>query len=157
MRLFLPLVTDLRELYQEVILDHARSPRNHRALEGEDVQQAQGYNPLCGDRLTVFVRVADGRVEDVAFQGTGCAISQASASVMTEALRGKTEREVEELFGRFHGLVTGESPDPGAPELGKMSVFQGVSDYPTRVKCAILAWHAVRAAMASADDVVTTE
>lgn len=147
---------DLRELYQEVILDHNRRPRNFRALEGAN-HKAEGYNPLCGDRVTVYLRTEGDRIQDVTFQGSGCAISKASASLMTDALKGKTLAEATVLFNLFHQLVT--APDPAGPSeaLGKLSVFSGVRDYPVRVKCASLAWHTLRAAMEAKSDVVSTE
>lgn len=149
-------MSDLDELYQEVILDHNRRPRNFRAIADASKQQ-EGYNPLCGDRLTLYVVVRDGVVADVAFQGSGCAISKASASLMTEALKGRPVAEARELFERFHRMITSA---PGSPvdDLGKLSVLAGVRDYPTRVKCASLAWHTLKAAVA--DDPagpVTTE
>ena len=129
----------LRELYQEVILDHTKNPRNFRELENAS-HDAKGHNPLCGDRLSLYILVEDGVIRDVSFKGAGCAISTASASMMTEALKGKTEAEAEALFGAFHDVVTGKE---GADEeaLGKLAVFAGVRDYPVRVKCATLAWH----------------
>lgn len=141
--------TELRELYQEVILDHSKRPRNFREIP-EATSRAEGFNPLCGDRATVFVRLAGDVVEDVSFKGAGCSISTASASLMTEALRGKTRAEALALFERFHALVTND-PSRGrenaAPELGKLSVFAGVSEFPVRVKCASLPWHTFRAAL----------
>lgn len=149
-------MSDLDELYQEVILDHNRRPRNFRAIADASKQQ-EGYNPLCGDRLTLYVVVRDGVLADVAFQGSGCAISKASASLMTEALKGRPVAEARELFERFHRMVTSA---PGSPvdDLGKLSVLAGVRDYPTRVKCASLAWHTLKAAVADdAAGPVTTE
>jgi nitrogen fixation NifU-like protein len=149
----------LRELYQEVILDHSKNPRNFRELPGAP-RTARGYNPLCGDRLTLFLGVRDGVVEDASFLGTGCAISTASASMMTEALKGKTEAEAEKLFDSFHRLVTGASalPEPADDEvLGKLAVFAGVRDYPVRVKCATLAWHTMRSALQERNEAVSTE
>lgn len=141
-------MSDLGELYQSVILDHNRHPRNCGPLAGAD-REAEGYNPLCGDRLRVWVRFGDGDViEAVNFEGTGCAISQASASLMTTAIRGRTRSEALELFDRFHALVAGEEGDRPAG-LGKLAVFAGVRAYPSRVKCASLAWHALRSALAS--------
>jgi nitrogen fixation NifU-like protein len=148
-------MTDLADLYQEVILDHNRRPRNFRALDAASHTQ-EGYNPLCGDRLTLYVRLDGDRIADVAFQGTGCAISKASASLMTEALKGKTVDEARALFDRFHEMVT-SPPDTAAPDLGKLSVFAGVREYPTRVKCASLAWHTMKAAVAGEHGTVTTE
>jgi nitrogen fixation protein NifU and related proteins len=136
----------LSELYQSVILEHNRSPRNYRVLQDAN-RRAEGNNPLCGDQLTVWLKLEDDVVRDVAFQGSGCAISRASASLMTGAVKGKTRREVDELFQRFHRLVTGRSSPGEAETLGKLAVFSGVSAFPVRVKCASLAWHAVRAAL----------
>ena len=142
-------MSELGELYQEVILDHNRRPRNFRAIE--DGRSQEGYNPLCGDRLTLYVKVEGDRVADVAFQGVGCAISKASASLMTEAVKGKTIAEARALFERFHDMVT-SSPETDAPDLGKLSVLSGVREYPTRVKCASLAWHTMKAALSGAED-----
>ncbi len=146
--------TDVRELYQQVILDHSRRPRNFRALDGT-AHTADGYNPLCGDKVTVYVSLVGDRVQDVSFQGAGCAISTASASVMTEVVKGKSRAEVEELFQRFHALVTGAAQP--AETLGKLAVFGGVSEFPTRVKCAVLAWHTLRAAVEGGSATVSTE
>lgn len=148
---------DLRELYQEVILDHHKRPRNCRRPHDAN-KHAEGFNPLCGDKVTVFVRVEDGVVRDIAFQGTGCAISTASASMMTESLKGKSEAEVLEIFNRFHELVTGKTPaDADTSGLGKLAVFAGVREYPVRVKCATLAWHTMRAALEGSPETVATE
>jgi nitrogen fixation NifU-like protein len=138
-------MSELRELYQEMILEHSRSPRNRRAMEGEE-KHADGYNPLCGDEVTVYVKLDGERIVDVSFQGTGCAISTASASLLTEILRGKSRAEAEAIFARFHDLVTGKSGE--LRDLGKLQVFAGVSEFPARVKCATLAWHTLRAALA---------
>ena len=149
----------LRELYQEVILDHSRNPRNFHELEGAP-RTAKRHNPLCGDRLTLFLDVRDGVVVDAAFQGAGCAISTASASMMTESLKGKTEAEAEALFESFHRLVTGKSalPEPVDDEvLGKLAVFAGVRDYPVRVKCATLAWHTLHNALSGTGETARTE
>ena len=151
---------ELDDLYQQVILDHNKRPRNFRTMEGG--RKAEGYNPLCGDRLTVFLEVDDNDViRDASFQGSGCAISKASASLMTEVLKGKPRAEVEALFEGFHTLVTGREPsrDAGQPEpdLGKLRVFSGVREFPMRVKCATLAWHTMRAALEDRADVATTE
>src|SRR5687768_2320771 len=133
-------MSDLRDLYQEVILDHYKRPRNFRKLEGK-VRHVDGHNPLCGDRLTVYAQVEDGLVKDLSFEGSGCAISTASASLMTESLRGKTPQEAEELFHKFHDLVTGDPETiPDTEGLGKLEVFAGVREFPARVKCASLAW-----------------
>jgi nitrogen fixation protein NifU and related proteins len=138
-------MASLSELYQNVILEHNRSPRNYRIMEDAD-SQAEGNNPLCGDRLTVWLKVDGDVISDVSFQGLGCAISRASASLMTGAVKGKTRGEADAMFQRFHRLVTG-TPDSDSETLGKLAVFSGVSEYPTRVKCASLAWHALRAAL----------
>ena len=149
------MMSDLGDLYQEVILDHNRRPRNFRTIEDASHTQ-QGYNPLCGDRLTLYVKLDGDRIQDVAFQGSGCAISKASASLMTEALKGKTVAEARELFQKFHEMVT-SSPDTDAADLGKLSVLAGVREYPTRVKCASLAWHTLKAAVAGEEGTVSTE
>jgi nitrogen fixation NifU-like protein len=141
---------DLRELYQEVILDHSKRPRNFHELPSA-TGHAEGFNPLCGDRATVYVELQDGVVRDVSFVGKGCSISTASASLMTEALKGKTRAEVEALFERFHRLIT-SAPDEAAlhadPALGKLAVFSGVCEFPVRVKCASLPWHTLKQALA---------
>ena len=148
-------MNDLRDLYQEVILDHNRRPRNFGPLPTAN-RRAEGHNPLCGDRVTVYLDLADGRLQDVAFQGSGCAISTASASLMTEALKGLTLEEARGLFKGFHDLVTLGAAE-GSPDLGKLAVFTGVREYPMRVKCATLAWHALMAALDAQDLPVTTE
>ncbi len=148
---------ELRELYQEVILDHAKRPRNFREIPAA-TGKADGFNPLCGDKATIFLELEGDVVKDVSFKGAGCSISTASASMMTEALRGKPRAEAEALFERFHRLVTSDSsraqPDP-APELGKLAVFSGVSEFPVRVKCASLPWHTFKAALAGAGQAST--
>jgi nitrogen fixation NifU-like protein len=155
-----PISDDLRSLYQEVILDHYKRPRNFGPLAGAD-HTAEGYNPLCGDQVKVSVRIENDRVADAHFEGAGCAISTASASLMTEAVKGKTLEEAEELFQKFHGLVSGKDAprEPGGAddeeELGKLEVLGGVRDYPVRIKCATLAWHALRAALHGGDKVTT--
>lgn len=139
-------MSSLTELYQNVILEHNRSPRNYRVMDAPN-RQAEGNNPLCGDQLTVWLKMDGDVISDVSFQGLGCAISRASASLMTAAVKGKSQREAEELFERFHRLVTGKAA-PAEPEtLGKLAVFSGVSGYPTRIKCASLPWHTLRAAL----------
>ena len=147
---------DLRDLYQEVILDHSRKPRNYRAIEGAD-RVALGHNPLCGDRVTIYVKLDGDRLADVAFEGQGCAISKASASLMTETLKGRSRAEAEVLFENFHELVTGEASPDRTKELGKLAVLEGVSDFPIRVKCATLAWHTLRNALQGREETVSTE
>jgi nitrogen fixation NifU-like protein len=150
---------ELRDLYQEVIFDHNRTPRNFHKLPGAN-RHAEGFNPLCGDQLSVYLKVSDQDViEDVSFEGRGCAISTASASIMTETLKGKTVRQADTLFENFHRLVTGQGVDAAAPaaDLGKLQVLTGVRDYPARVKCATLAWHTVQAALKNAATTVSTE
>ena len=150
-------MSDLRELYQQVILDHNRQPKNSRAMDGEHCE-ADGHNPLCGDKLRVFVRVVDGVIEDVSFLGEGCAISKSSASLMTQRLKGKTVAEAKEVYEEFHDMVTG-APGEHAPseKLGKLAVFQGVCEFPVRVKCATLPWHTLNAALDDGHQTVTTE
>ncbi|MCC6751933.1 MAG: SUF system NifU family Fe-S cluster assembly protein [Deltaproteobacteria bacterium] len=155
--------SDLRDLYQEMILDHNKRPRNYRALECATCH-ADGYNPLCGDQVTIYLDLEGGVVKDIGFVGSGCAISKASASMMTESLKGKTLAEVEDLFERFHQLVTGEpcksceraEAQPHV-DLGKLEAFSGVSEYPARVKCATLPWHTLQAALRHEGAPVTTE
>lgn len=139
--------TSLIDLYQEVVIDHAKQPRNFRKLVGA-TNTAEGFNPLCGDQLTLFVKVADGVIEDIAFQGTGCAISKASASLMTAALKGKKQDEALALFGRVHTLLTqGPSGEVKPEDVGKLAALSGVWKFPMRVKCATLAWHTLRDAL----------
>ena len=146
---------ELRELYQSVILDHNRRPRNFARPAGAN-REAHGHNPLCGDRIDVFARVDDGVLADVGFQGSGCAISKASASLMTEAVKGKPLAEVERLFEGFHRVVTADARAPvDAAPLGKLGVLAGVREFPMRVKCATLAWHTLRAALAGGHDATT--
>jgi nitrogen fixation protein NifU and related proteins len=147
-------MSDLRDLYQETILDHNKRPRNFKKLEDAN-RSADGYNPLCGDKVKVYLRVEDGKVKDLSFEGSGCAISKASASVMTESLKGKTVQEVDAIFKRFRDLVMGKSGE--ADDLGKLVVFSGVCEFPTRVKCATLAWHALQAALQGSPEAVSTE
>jgi len=148
---------ELKELYQQVILDHNKSPRNFRKMENAS-SQAEGYNPLCGDHIDVYVLVEDGIVKDVSFNGEGCAISKASASVMTSMLKGKSKEEAEKLFNKFHNLVTGKlGDDMDVDELGKLAVFAGVQEFPIRVKCASLAWHTLMSALEDKEKKVTTE
>jgi nitrogen fixation NifU-like protein len=149
-------MSDLRELYQEVILDHYKKPRNFRALEA--ARHVEGYNPLCGDKVTVYVKLEGDVVRDVSFQGSGCAISTASASMMTESLKGKTRAQAEALFQSFHALLTGKAAaDDAGSNLGKLEVFSGVREFPVRVKCATLAWHTFHAALEGENKTVSTE
>jgi nitrogen fixation protein NifU and related proteins len=147
---------DLRDIYQEVILEHAKAPRNYRVLEPPALN-AEGFNPLCGDRCTVYLALQGDVIRDIAFQGSGCAISRASASMMTQSMKGKTKSEAEELFEVFHRMLTGPSGDPDRPHLGKLEVFAGVSAFPARVKCATLAWHTFTAALHGDHEPVSTE
>ncbi|MEW6312969.1 MAG: Fe-S cluster assembly sulfur transfer protein SufU [Pseudomonadota bacterium] len=145
---------DLRELYQEVIFDHYRKPRNFRHMDDAN-RQAQGYNPLCGDKVTVLLRLEDGLIRDASFEGAGCAISIASASLMTDILKGKSEAEALRLMDDFHGMVTGVAAS--AADVGKLRALAGVREFPQRVKCATLAWHTLRAALENSQETVTTE
>jgi nitrogen fixation NifU-like protein len=145
---------ELQDLYQEVILDHNRQPRNFRALDG--ARKAEGHNPLCGDRLTVYLRVDDGVITDVSFQGSGCAISKASASLMTEAIKGKSIGDASRLFDRFQQMIT-SPPDSPVDHLGKLTALAGVRQFPIRVKCAGLPWHTLRSALDSREEMVSTE
>ena len=148
---------DLRDLYQDVILEHSKAPRNFRALASAN-RKAEGFNPLCGDRFTVYLDLEGDAIRDISFQGSGCAISKASASMMTQSLKGKSKADAEKLFGRFHDMVTGHEPsDNEQAELGKLTVFSGVSEFPVRVKCATLAWHTLQAALEGKQDSVSTE
>jgi nitrogen fixation NifU-like protein len=149
-------MSDLTELYQELIKDHSKKPRNFRALPAPAVH-LEGYNPLCGDRFTVYLTMDGDVVKDVSFQGTGCAISTASASMMTQALKGMSRAEAETLFKKFHQLVTGEASEAAGEELGKLAVFSGVRKFPVRVKCATLAWHTFHAALEGEAQTVSTE
>jgi nitrogen fixation NifU-like protein len=148
-------MSDLRDLYQEVILDHNRQPRNCYAMDCA-TRSADGHNPLCGDIVKVYLRIEDGLIEEISFQGEGCAICTASTSLMTEAVKGKRVEEARDLFEEFHHMLTGVAAEQGL-ELGKLKVFEGVREYPVRVKCATLAWHTLNAAMDNEDDPVTTE
>lgn len=139
------MTADLNDLYQEVILDHNRRPRNFHAI-ADASHSAEGYNPLCGDRLTVYLKLDGARIADVSFEGAGCAISKASASLMTDALKGRTVEEARSLFDRFHRMVT-TPPDEAVEDLGKLSALAGVREFPVRVKCASLAWHTLHAAL----------
>jgi nitrogen fixation protein NifU and related proteins len=150
-------MSDLRELYQQVILDHNRKPRNFRTLEGAN-RRAKGENPLCGDQITLSLKVEDGVIKDAAFQGSGCAISRAAASMMTASVIGTREAEAEALFERVHAMLTGETNgDVVARDLGKLVVFAGIREFPSRVKCATLPWHTLRAALSDVAEPVSTE
>lgn len=150
-------MSDLRDLYQELILDRNRKPRNFGPLS-EANRSVQGVNPLCGDRITVHLQLDDDQVKDIRFEGSGCAISIASASVMTESLKGQTESAAMTLFERFHQMVAAsDDAAGGAPDMGKLAAFAGVRDYPARVKCATLPWHALRAALTGGARAVSTE
>jgi nitrogen fixation NifU-like protein len=149
-------MSELRELYQAVVLDHYKKPRNFRVLAGAN-RSAAGHNPLCGDKVTVYLKVEDGVVKEIGFQGSGCAISTASASMMTESLKGKTLAEAETLFKNFHALVTSPSGEGSASGLGKLAVFSGVREFPVRVKCATLPWHTLQAALRDDANPVSTE
>ena len=150
-------MADLRDLYQELILEHSKAPRNYRELKEAD-HKAEGFNPLCGDHFTVYLRLEGDAIRDIAFQGSGCAISKASASMMTQSLKGKTKAEAEALFEKFHNVVIGHPEANGnQTELGKLAVFSGVSEFPTRVKCATLAWHTLQAALEGKQEEVSTE
>ena len=148
-------MSELSELYQQVILDHNKKPRNFRKLENAN-HTAEGYNPLCGDHLTVYLNVEDDLVQDVGFEGSGCAISKASASMMTQAVKGKSGEEVERLFKEFHSMVTGElDEDTEENSLGNLKIFAGVREFPVRVKCATLPWHTMHAALHKQEQVST--
>lgn len=149
-------MSELRDLYQEVIIDHARRPRNFGPLEGAS-HHGEGFNPLCGDKLKLWIDVKDGVVADARFEGSGCAISTASASLLTETVKHKTLAEAHALFEVFHALVTGREPADDAPELGKLQVFAGVCEFPARVKCASLAWHTLETTLERPGAVVSTE
>ena len=148
---------ELRDLYQEIILDHNKSPRNFRSMPDPD-RRVEAFNPLCGDHYTIYLRLNDGVITDVSFEGAGCAISKASASLMSSMVKGRTKEEAEKLFGIFHRLVTGEPVTPPEAEaIGKLAAFANVSEFPARVKCASLAWHTLHAAVTGGGDTVSTE
>ncbi|HEX4038855.1 MAG TPA: SUF system NifU family Fe-S cluster assembly protein [Acidobacteriaceae bacterium] len=146
---------ELRDLYQEVILEHSKAPRNYKEPAATN-HKAEGYNPLCGDRFTVYLEMDGDKIRDIGFQGAGCAISRASASMMTQSVKGKTKAEAEKIFHLFHDLVTGQTHEHEA-ELGKLAVFSGVSEFPMRVKCATLAWHTLEAALEGKQENISTE
>ena len=149
-------MSDLRALYQEIILEHNKNPRNFRKMP-EATQMLEGYNPLCGDHYTLYLKIVNDTIVDISFEGSGCAISKASASVMTTLLKGRTKNEAEKTFERFHSLVTGELKDVSFETLGKLGAFAGVSEFPARVKCASLAWHTMHSALDAKSEVVSTE
>jgi nitrogen fixation protein NifU and related proteins len=149
-------MADLDDLYQEVILDHNKSPRNFRSM-AEANRKAEGYNPLCGDHVTVYVRLEDGLIKDISFEGSGCAISKASASLMTAELKGKNEADARQLFDSVHKMLTGDSDREAAGKVGKLAILSGVCKFPARVKCASLAWHTVHAALSGQERPATTE
>lgn len=146
-------MSDLRDLYQEVILEHSKAPRNFHGLPNAD-HKADGNNPLCGDQFTVYLHMDGNAITDISFQGAGCAISKASASMMTQIVKGKSREEAEKLFHRFHQMVTGQEPLKNGEDIGKLAVFAGVSEYPARVKCATLAWHTLQAALEGENEAV---
>ena len=149
-------MSELSELYQQVILDHNKKPRNFRRLETAN-RTAEGYNPLCGDQLTVYLQLEDEVVKDVSFEGSGCAISKAAASMMTQSVKGKTKQEAEALFNEFHRMVTGELDEETTPHnLGRLTIFSGVREFPARVKCASLSWHTMHAALNN-QEIISTE
>ena len=147
---------DLKELYQEVIVDHNRSPRNFHAM-ADATRSLEGFNPLCGDRLTLYVKLDGERVSDISFNGSGCAISTASASLMTEAMKGKSRAEAGQIFKDFHGMLTGSAPHVDPAAFGKLAVLAGVREYPSRIKCATLCWHTLHALIDGANAPVSTE
>ncbi|MCP5468863.1 MAG: SUF system NifU family Fe-S cluster assembly protein [Deltaproteobacteria bacterium] len=150
-------MSELRELYQEVILDHNKHPRNFHEMP-EATCYAEGYNPLCGDQLTLYVKLgADQKIEDLSFVGSGCAISKASASLMTDELKGKSVKEAKNIFEKFHAMVTAKPGEETSFDLGKLSVLAGVCEFPARVKCASLAWHTLNSALKGEEETVTTE
>jgi nitrogen fixation NifU-like protein len=149
-------MSDLRALYQEIILEHNKNPRNFKKMP-DATRMLEGYNPLCGDHYTLYLKIDNDAIVDISFEGSGCAISKASASVMTTLLKGKTKREAEKMFEKFHSLVTGELTDVSFETLGKLGAFAGVSEFPARVKCASLAWHTMHSALEAKKEVVSTE
>ena len=149
-------MSDLRELYQQVILDHNRNPRNFKELP-DATRRVEGFNPLCGDHYTVYLSLDGDVIKEVTFTGSGCAISKASASVMSSTVKGKSKEEAHRLFDTFHNLVTGDTSSVDAADLGRLAAFSGVSEFPARVKCATLAWHTLRTALDGQQETVTTE
>ena len=149
-------MSDLRELYQQVILDHNKNPRNFHDMP-DATNRVDGYNPLCGDHYTIFLKTDGDTIQEVSFTGSGCAISKASASVMSSTIKGKSKEEADRLFDTFHALVTGDQSGLSAADLGRLAAFSGVSEFPARVKCATLAWHTLRSALDGNDEKVSTE
>lgn len=149
-------MSDLREIYQQLILDHNKNPRNFRSIK-QAHRTAEGNNPLCGDKVTLYITLNGDQISDIAFQGSGCAISKASASLMTDALKGKTIQEADTLFQNFQNMVTNNQSTDPSETLGKLAVFSGIRQYPTRIKCATLPWHAAHAALHNHQDTITTE
>lgn len=149
-------MSDLRELYQQVILDHNKNPRNYHELTNATAR-VDGYNPLCGDHYTVFLKTEGDTIREVSFTGSGCAISKASASVMSATVKGKSKEEAEQLFETFHRLVTGDASGLSAADLGRLAAFSGVSEFPARIKCATLAWHTLRSALEGKEEKISTE
>jgi nitrogen fixation NifU-like protein len=149
-------MSGLSDLYQEILLEHNSKPRNFRKVD-DPSRTAEGFNPLCGDQITLYLKLADGVIEDVGFQGTGCAISRASASMMTQSIKGKSLAEADEIFEAFHQMITEPDAELDYEALGDLETLAGVNEYPTRIKCAILAWHTMRSALADSDAPVSTE
>ena len=149
-------MSGLSDLYQEILLEHNSKPRNFRKVEDASTT-ADGYNPLCGDQITLYLKVVDDKVEDVGFQGVGCAISRASASMMTQSIKGRSLEEAQGIFDAFHSMITHPNEEPDYDILGDLETLAGVNEYPTRIKCAILAWHTMRSALSGEGDLVTTE
>jgi nitrogen fixation protein NifU and related proteins len=147
---------DLKDLYQEVIVDHNRSPRNFGKMDSPD-RTLEGFNPLCGDRLTLYLKMEGEQIDDISFDGSGCAISVASASMMTDTMKGKTAKEAEEIFNNFHELVTTDGSNVDSDKLGKLAALAGVREYPTRVKCATLCWHTLHSALEGEQTSISTE
>ena len=149
-------MSGLSDLYQEILLEHNNKPRNFRKVEDASAT-AEGYNPLCGDQITLYLKVVDDKVEDVGFQGVGCAISRASASMMTQSIKGRSLDEAQELFDAFHSMIIHPNEEPDFDTLGDLETLAGVNEYPTRIKCAVLAWHTMRSALEGENNMVTTE
>ena len=149
-------MSGLSDLYQEILLEHNSKPRNFRKVE-EANQTSEGYNPLCGDQITLYLKVVDGVIDDVGFQGSGCAISRASASMMTQNIKGQSVERAQEIFDAFHHMITEPGSELDYDTLGDLETLSGINEYPTRIKCAVLAWHTMKAALAGESNEVTTE